>query len=244
MEGYSASTYGDRIADVYDHFYQGLFDVETTVAVLTELAAGRRALELAVGTGRIAIPLARAGVSVTGIDASEAMVEKLRAKPGGADIPVKMGDFADANVEDRFGLVYVVFNTFFALGSQEDQLRCFANVAKILDPGGHFLIEAFVPDPARFGQHQSVSVDRIDVDSVLLEASRHDPVNQRVSSQHVVLREGSISLYPIHIRYAYPSELDLMAQLAGLRLQERWGGWDRGGFTSDSRFHVSLYEKP
>ncbi|MGH2736714.1 MAG: class I SAM-dependent DNA methyltransferase [Actinomycetota bacterium] len=243
MEGYSESTYGDRIAGEYDDFYGDLFDVEGTVAALAELAAGRPVLELAIGTGRIALPLTRAGASVSGIDVSEAMIEKLRAKPGGSDISVTMGDFADVSVEGTFGLVYVVFNTLFALRSQQDQVRCFANVAKVLDPGGLFVVEAFVPDIARYARHQHVGVDRIAVDSVGIDASRHDPVTQSISSQHVVLREGSISLYPVHIRYAWPSELDLMAQLGGLELKERWGGWDRAKFDSDSKFHVSLYVK-
>ena len=242
MKDYDAATYGDRIAPVYDDLYDNLFDVDGTVTLLAELAAGRGALELAIGTGRIAIPLKRAGVDVKGIDASEAMVAKLHAKPGGDDIEVAMGDFADVELEGTFGLVFIVFNSLFALTSQQDQIRCFASVADHLADDGVFLIEAFVPDATRFERHQTSGVDSVSVDEVIMEASRHDPVRQRVDSQHIVMRAGKpVELYPVSIRYAYPSELDLMARLAGLRLRDRWGGWRREPFTSESKLHVSVY---
>ena len=244
MEGYDASTYGDAIADIYDELYGALFDVEGTVELLAELAGDGPALELAVGTGRIALPLHERGVEVHGIDISEGMVTKLRAKPGGADIPVTMGDFADVAVYGEYSLVYLVFNTLFALTSQEDQVRCFANVAEHLSPGGAFVIEAFWPDIARFDRHQRIGVDTVTRDMVALETTRHDPVNQRSDSMHVVLKESGIEFYPVVIRYAYPAELDLMARLAGLRLRDRFGGWRRQPFTSDSMTHVSIYEKP
>jgi len=242
MKDYDATTYGDRIAPVYDDLYDSLFDVDGTVNLLAELAAGRGALELAIGTGRIAIPLKRAGVDVKGIDASEAMVAKLHAKPGGDDIEVAMGDFADVELEGTFGLVFIVFNSLFALTSQQDQIRCFASVADHLADDGVFLIEAFVPDATCFERHQTSGVDSVSVDEVIMEASRHDPVRQRVDSQHIVMRAGKpVELYPVSIRYAYPSELDLMARLAGLRLRDRWGGWRREPFTSESKLHVSVY---
>lgn len=244
MEGYGAGTYGRRIADVYDDLYDDLFDVEATVALLAGLAGDAAALELAVGTGRIALPLMRAGVDVSGIDVSEEMVAKLRAKPGGSDIEVTMGDFADVGVEGRFGLVFIVFNSLFALSSQDDQQRCFRNVAAHLTGDGVFVVEAFVPDVSRFERHQVVGVERVTSDTVMLEASRHDPVAQRVDSHLVVLKATGTELYPISIRYAYPAELDLMARLAGLELRNRWGGWRREPFTSDSRFHVSVYGPP
>ena len=244
MEDYDARTYGDRIAGVYDEMYGELFDSDATVARLAELAGDGRALELAIGTGRIALPLKQRGVDVTGIEISEAMVEKLRAKPGGADIPIVMGDFGDVEVEGRFDVVFVVFNTLFALTTQDAQVRCFANVERHLTDRGVFVVEAFVPDNARFTRHQTVGVDALGSDRVHLEASRHNPVTQIVDSQHVVLRQGeSVEMYPVSIRYAYPGEMDLMARLAGVRLRNRWGGWDEEPFTSESTFHVSLYER-
>jgi SAM-dependent methyltransferase len=244
MEGYEQSTYGDRIARVYDQLYQDLFDVEGTADLLADLAPGGPALELAIGTGRIALPLAARGVEVHGVDISEAMVEKMRAKPGGADIPVTIGDFTEVPVYGEYPLVYLVFNTLFALTTQEDQIRCFANVAEHLTSGGVFVIECFWPDLSRFDRHQRIGVDRVSSDSVMLETTRHDPVNQRSESMHVVIKEDGIEMYPVHVRYAYPSELDLMARLAGLRLRDRFGGWRKQPFTSDSMSHVSIYEKP
>jgi SAM-dependent methyltransferase len=244
MEGYDASTYGDRIAGVYDEMYGELFDVDATVARLAELAGDGRALELAIGTGRIALPLQERGVDVTGIEISEAMVEKLRGKPGGTEIPIVMGDFGNVDVDGHFDLVFVVFNTLFALTTQDDQVRCFANVARHLTDRGVFVVEAFVPDSTRFTRHQTVGVDSVEPGRVHLEASRHDPVTQIVDSQHVVLQQGEpVEMYPVSIRYSYTGELDLMARLAGLRLRNRWGGWNEEPFTSESKFHVSLYER-
>lgn len=244
MDEYKPSTYGDRIADVYDSWYGDAFDTEGAVELLAQVASGRRALELAIGTGRIAVPLAAAGVDVHGIDASEAMVAKLRAKPGGSDIPVAMGDFTEVDVEGRFSLVYVVFNTFFALTSQRDQVTCFRNVAAHLDDDGVFVIEAFVPDLTRFDRGQRVDVSRVETGEVVIDASMHDPVNQRTRSSHIVFTEGGTRMFPVHIRYAWPSELDLMAELAGLVLKERWSGWRNQPFTASSEAHVSVYGRP
>jgi SAM-dependent methyltransferase len=242
MSEYDPTTYGERIAHVYDEWYPATVD-EEMISALAELAAGGRALELGIGTGRVALPLAAAGVEVHGIDSSEAMVAKLRAKPGGKRIPVTIGDFADVGVEGTFSLVFVVFNTFFSLTSQDDQVRCFQNVARRLTQDGVFVIEAFVPDLARFSGDQTVRATGVETDHILLEASRHDPVRQRVVSQHVVIREDGTKLYPVHVRYAWPAELDLMARLAGLRLRDRWGGWDRRPFAADSTQHVSVFER-
>lgn len=244
MEGYEPATYGDKIARIYDELYQELFDVEGTVEMLAGLAGGGPALELAIGTGRIALPLGERGVEVHGVDISEAMVAKMRAKPRGEDIPVTMGDFKDVPVYGEYPLIYLVFNTLFALTTQEDQVQCFANVAEHLPSGGVFVIECFWPDIARFDRHQRIGVDRVTTSTVMLEATRHDPVNQRSESMHVLVKEDGIEMYPVHIRYAYPSELDLMARLAGLRLRARFGGWREQPFTSDSHVHVSIYEKP
>jgi SAM-dependent methyltransferase len=238
---YGPETYGDLISGVYDEWYGG--DMEDAVSLLVSLAGNGPALELGIGTGRVALPLAHRGVEVHGMDASEAMVGRLREKPGGAEVPVTIGDFAEVGVEGRFSLVYVVANTFFALLTQEDQLRCFENVARKLDDGGVFVIEAFVPDLSRFTGDQATRTGRVGTDEVVLECSRHNPVSQRVDSQTVVIREDETRLYPVSLRYAWPSELDLMARLAGLRLRERHGGWNGEPFTAVSGSHVSVYER-
>jgi len=241
MEGYEPSTYGRRIAGIYDELYGRMFDNEGCVQFLRTKAGDGRALELAIGTGRIALPLKESGVEVHGIDISEEMVSKTRGKAGGEDIPVTMGDFADVDVQGRFELVYIVFNTLFALTSQDDQVRCFRNVAEHLTPDGVFVVEAFVPDLTRFVRHQSNNVVDVQIDRVQLDASRHDPVNQVVHSQHVFLAEEGTRFYPVTIRYAFPSEMDLMARLAGLELKERWEDWRMRSFNSDSKNHISVY---
>jgi SAM-dependent methyltransferase len=242
VEGYGPETYGDRIADVYDELYADapFLETDATVDLLAQLAGGGPALELAIGTGRVALPLAARGVEVHGVDASERMVAKLRAKPGGDSIPVTIGDFADVPVDGEYPLIYVVFNTFFALQSQDEQVRCLENVAARLTPEGAFAMDAFVPDPARFAGGR-VSVSRIEDDLVQLEVTKLDPVEQHSLSQHVVLTPEGARFYPVSVRWAYPPELDLMARLVGLRLRERWGGWRREPFTADSTRHVSVY---
>jgi SAM-dependent methyltransferase len=241
VEGYEPSTYGSKIAAVYDELYGRMFDNEGCVRFLRAKARGGLALELAIGTGRIAIPLKESGVQVHGIDISEEMVARMKAKQGGEEIPVTVGDFADVNVEGDFDLIYIVFNTLFALMTQDDQVRCFHNVAHHLSREGVFVVEAFVPDLTRFQRHQSTSIIDVQIDRVQLDAARHDPVNQLVHSQHVFLEEGDTKLYPVSLRYAYPSEMDLMARLAGLALKERWEDWRNGAFNSDSKSHISVY---
>ena len=243
MEGYDASTYGDRIADVYDDWYgeAAFLETEEAVAALADVAGNGPALELAIGTGRIALPLAVRGVEVHGIDASEAMVDKLREKPGGDAIPVTIGDFADVGVDGSYSLVYVVFNTFFALPSQDEQVRCFQNVAAHLAPGGAFVVEAFVPEPDKY--QGRVDVSRIESGEVQLNLHLVDRAEQRSRSQHIVMTPEGARFYPVSIRWAYPAELDLMARLAGLRLRERWAGWKREPFSKASGKHVSVYEQ-
>ena len=244
---YDASTYGERIADVYDEWYAELpygGDLSTAVAFLAGLAGEGSALELGIGTGRVAIPLREAGVDVHGIDASESMVARLRAKLVGDGIPVTIADFRTFSLGRRFGLVYVVFNTFFGLLTQDDQLESFRAIAAHLEPGGAFAMEAFVPDLARFDRGQRVSVVGVGTDEVRLETTKHDALAQRSTSQHVVLREDGIHLYPVRIRYAFISELDLMARLAGLELRERWGDWDRSPLTNESQKHISVWGAP
>jgi SAM-dependent methyltransferase len=242
MNEYEASTYGDEIADVYDTWYPG-GDPASMVDRLVALGGDGPALELGIGTGRIAIPLAAQGFAIHGIDASVAMVEKLRSKPGAADIGVTLGDFAAFELQERFSLAYVVFNTFFALLTQDDQVRCFGSVADHLAPAGRFLLECFVPDLGRFDRGQRVSVTEIEDDAVRLEATLHDPVSQRVKSRIVRLTESGSRFYPLQARYCWPSELDLMARLAGLELEHRWGGWNEEPFTAASVTHVTVYRK-
>jgi SAM-dependent methyltransferase len=241
MDTYDISTYGERIAEIYDELHTS-YDA-AAVSTLTQLAGNGRVLELGIGTGRIALPLAKDGLELHGIDASAAMISKLRAKPGGDSIAVTMGDFADVKVGGEFSLIFVVFNTFFVLRSQEEQVRCFRNVAKRLGKDGVFLLEAFVPDMTRFDRDQNVSATRVTSEHVRLDVSDHDPLEQRVNSQHLFITGEGIKLYPVQIRYAWPSELDLMAQLAGLRLKWRWSGWQRESFTARSEKHISVYER-
>lgn len=239
MELYDIESYGENIAAVYDEWYAA-YDVRM-IDGLSELARGGRALELGIGTGRIALPLQERGVEVHGIDASESMLAKLRSKSGGENIPVRIGDFAQVDVEGRFDLIYIVFNTFFALLTQEEQINCFRNVAAHLKDEGIFLLEVFVPDLKRFESGQTLRVVSLGEGLVRLEASIVDPALQQVTSHHIALGEAGTRFYPLKIRYAWPSELDLMARLAGLTLKERWGGWDRSAFRGESMTHISLY---
>lgn len=245
MEGFGSETYGEAFAADYDRWTldRGVAaSTASAVAFLGDLVpqAGR-ALELGIGTGRVALPLADTGVDVHGIDASPAMVEKLRDKRGGDAIPVTTADFAAVDVDGTFDLIYAVFNTFFALVDQDAQVRCVTNVADHLTMDGRFVVEASVPDLARFADDQRVSVEGMELDAVALEVSTHDPVSQRVSSHKVFLSEDGTRLVPVVIRYAWPAELDLMARLAGLELVERWENFRRAPFTASSRTHVSVY---
>lgn len=241
MDAYQDDTYGEQIAGIYDTWYSQAD--AAAVAALCELARGGPALELGIGTGRIALPLQQCGVEVGGIDASAAMAARLRSKPGGERIHVALGDFADVPVEGQYTLIYVVFNTFFALLTQEAQVRCFHNVAQHLTPGGVFVIEAFVPDLARYQGRQSVRVVDVGVSELRLDAAQLEPIGQQISVQHLVLSEAGIRLFPVKLRYAWPAELDLMAQLAGLRRRSRWGDWEQGAFSADSGKHISIYER-
>jgi hypothetical protein len=246
IDDYDASTYGDRIADTYDEWYAGggpFDDVSGAVSFLAELAGPGPALELGVGTGRIALPLLLAGVEVHGIDASEAMLARLRAKDGGDRVSVTVGDFRDFDLGIRFPLVYVVFNTFFALLTQDDQVTCFQTVARHLANDGAFAMEAFVPDVARFDRGQRVGAIEVSGDGVRLDVSQHDGIAQRTETQHLVIREDGVRLYPVKLRYAYVAELDLMARLAGMRLRERWADWDRSPLSASSARHVSVWER-
>lgn len=245
MPDYEQSTYGDIWAPIYDDVWS---DYAEAVIDFLEGYAGTppRALELAIGSGRIALPLAARGVDVTGIDISEGMVQKMRDKPGGGTIPVVMGDFADVEAEGTFPLIYLVFNTLFALLTQERQVDCFRNVAQRLEPGGRFVIECFVPNMRRFDEHNTrMAVSNITSTSDhSYEMSIHKPDTQRIST-HLVMRRGDEEkVFPVEIRYAWPTELDLMAQLAGLEKEGRWGGFDMRPYTERSISHVTAYRKP
>ncbi len=239
MENYNESTYGDQIAEIYDEFYAD--SDPASIELLAELAGGGPALELGIGTGRIALPLHEKGIEVQGIDASEAMVAKLRAKPNGSKIEVLIGSFAEFRMDRRFPLIFVVFNTFFNLQTQAEQVRCFQIVREHLAPEGVFLMEAFVPDPCRFVDHQTVRTIDLAEERVRLEVSRIDPIAQHVTSQHTLISKDGIRFHPVRIRYAWPSELDLMARIAGLSLQQRWGSWSKSAFDQQSKKHICIY---
>jgi SAM-dependent methyltransferase len=241
MDGFDPmSSFGERSAAVYDDAPRG--DEEAAVAFLERHARGGPALELAVGTGRIALPLAARGIRVDGIDQSAAMVARLRAKPGGDAIAVTMGDYADVAVDGTYALVFVVYNTLYNLLTQDDQVRCVANVADHLGDDGVFVVEAAVPSYLyRLPEGQYVDAEAVELGAVTLDVGRYDPVTQVLDESHVVLSPAGIEVFPIVTRYVWPSELDLMARLAGLRLVERWGGWSGEPFTAASPLHVSVY---
>ena len=231
-------------AAVYDRLVQH-GDEDATVAALAALAEGGPALELAIGTGRIALPLAATGVRVDGIDFSAPMVEQLRAKPGGDAIQVTMGDFADVGVTGTYPLVYVVFNSFFNLLTQDDQVRCFENVAAHLTEGGAFVLEggctlSFV-NHLRAGQY--VDAEGIAVDSVRFDLLRLDQSTQVLWENHVQVSAAGVTFNPVMQRYAWPGELDLMARIAGLHLVHRWGGWHQQPFTAHSDNVISVYRR-
>jgi hypothetical protein len=242
VEDYEASTYGDRIADIYDSIHTSeVLNTSETVDFLVRRAGSGPVLELAIGTGRVALPLVQRGIEVHGIDASEKMVSKLRAKEGGRDVPVTFGDFKDVPVEGRFTLIYLTFNTIYGLTTQEDQLTCFRNVADHLTDDGLFVLDGFFPDTSRFDRGQRVNVNEVEVGRVFMDVSRHDPLSQTVTSQHLIITPGGIEMYPVHLRYIWPSELDLMARLAGLQLKERFASYAEHPLTSASGAHVSVY---
>ena len=233
-------SFGEDTAKRYDNVERG--DEVEAVAWLEQMAKGGPALELAIGTGRIALPLAARGIRVDGIDLSTAMVALLSTKPGGADIDVTMGDFADVAVPGKYRLIYVVFNTLFNLLTQDEQVRCFENVADHLTDDGVFVVEAYVPAFLhRLRDNQYVEAEAIEVGEVKLDVLRHDMSTQIIEESHVSLSPAGVRMNPIVQRYAWPAELDLMARIAGLRLKERWAGWNRGPFTSDSDNLVSVY---
>lgn len=247
MEGFDpATSFGPEVARRYDQHPRGDEDQAAAfLAELAELAEGasdRRALEFAIGTGRIALPLAARGIRVDGIELSPDMVAQLRAKPGGVDLDVTMGDMSTTTVPGRYPLVYLVFNTIFNLLTQPAQVRCFENAARHLTGDGAFVVEAGVPS-SWTSQDAYVNPEHVGKDRVVLDVCRYDPVTQLLEENHVELSSAGIRLSPIVCRLAWPSEMDLMARLAGLRLVQRWGGWEREPFTARSDRHVSVYQR-
>ncbi|MEZ5178558.1 MAG: methyltransferase domain-containing protein [Acidimicrobiales bacterium] len=241
MEGYDASTYGERFADVYDDWYAFRDDTPACVEAIAALAGGGAVLELGVGTGRLAIPLAARGLAVTGVDTSPAMLERLAAKPGGDAVTAVLGDMADPPVGDAtFAVVFVAYNTLFNLVGDGEQQRCLANAAARLAPGGSLVIEAFVPDPDHAG-NDGLTVREITADQVVLSISRSDPARQEVLGQFVDITEAGITLRPWHVRWSTPEQLDAMATAAGLALQRRAADWTGTPWTDDAPTHVSTY---
>ena len=237
--------FGERVAAVYDDSLGEMADpaaIDPVVDYLAAIAGDGAALELGIGTGRIALPLAARGVRVHGIDLSEAMVAKLRAKPGGAKIPVAIGDFATTTVDGTFSLAYLVFNTIMNLTTQDEQVACFENVGAHLEPGGCFVIEVGVPDLQRLPHGETIRP--FAVTPTHLGFDEYDVVEQGLISHHYRLVGDAFRARSIPFRYAWPAELDLMARLGGMRLRERWSGWRREPFTKESASHVSVWEKP
>lgn len=243
MEGFDPRTsFGYEVSKRYDAV-DTRGDEEETVAFLARLAGQRDALEFAVGTGRIAVPLMRAGVRVDGIELSQDMVDRMREKPCGDKIEVTIGDMSAVTTGRSYGLVYLVYNTIGNLLTQDDQVKCFQNAARHLAEDGVFVLECRVPAaPSRPGR-QYVDAEHIAAGRVVLDVCRYDPVTQILDENHVRISADGIVLSPISLRLAYPPEFDLMARIAGLQLRERWAGWNEEAYTATSWHHVSLYER-
>ncbi|MFF0469884.1 class I SAM-dependent methyltransferase [Micromonospora zamorensis] len=216
-------------------------DPVPAVDFLADLADGGPVLELAIGTGRVALPLAERGLTVHGVEASEEMVAQLRAKPGGDQIPVVIADMADVPVKGEFRLAYLVFNTLFNLVDAERQADCFRNVARVLSPGGAFVIETFVPDPRDFDSDEQVQVWSVTEDSATIRLHKYDRPAQRFIRQTITFDAEGVHLLPFAMRYTWPHQIDEMAQQAGLRLAERYADWQRRPFHADSPSHISVY---
>ena len=244
MRGYDDASYGEGFADVYDEWYGGLTDVEATVATLVTLAEGGRVLELGVGTGRVAIPLAATGLEVHGVDTSTAMLQRLAAKPGGDAVRVSLGDMAVDLPDGPFTLAFIAYNTFWNLLTEERQRGCVAEVAKRLTEGGVFVVEAFVPDLTLHDPPSQVSVRSITVDRVVLSVTIGTVAEQRAEGQFIELTEaGGVRLRPWSVRWVSVEQLDEMAAAVGLALAERWEAFDRSPFGPASTRHVSVYRK-
>lgn len=241
MDNYQASSYGDAVAGIYDSVFKKI-DPDC-VNFLTMLAEGGTALELGVGTGRIAIPLQQSGPKVYGVECSRHMILELRTKSGGKSIEVIGDDMQSFRSDLRFDLIFVVFHSLYMLETAEAQIECIENVAHHLKPTGSFVFEGFVPDMSRFSSGQCVRTSWVSGDAVSIEASTHSPVDQKVSGVEVIIRENKTHIIPISARYIWPSELDLMARIAGLKLIDRFSTWSREKFDDTSTTNISIYRK-
>ncbi len=233
-----------RVAEQYDASSADMFDpavVDPAVSFLTHLAGSGAALELGIGTGRIALPLSQRGVRVHGIDLSPAMVAQLQAKPGADDIAVTIGDFATTKLGTTFKLAYLLFNTITNLTTQDEQVECFRNVAAHLEPGGYFVIEVYIPELQRLPPGETIHA--FAVTPTHLGFEEYDVATQIAFSHHYWVVDGKLETFSAPFRYVWPSELDLMARIAGMTLLERWSDWTREPFTSESRSHVSVWQK-
>jgi len=237
--------FNERIASAYDATSRDMYDpavLEPTVDFLATLAGDGAALELGIGTGRVALPLSARGVEVHGIDISAPMVERLRAKPGAENIDVTIGDFATTKVDHTFRLAYLVFNTITNLTTQDEQVACFENVAAHLEPGGCFVIEVHIPELQRLPPGETVRPFR--VTPTHLGFDEFHLAEQILYSHHYFPVGDKLEVFSAPYRYVWPAELDLMARIAGMRWRERWAEWDRSPFTGESRKHISVWEKP
>jgi SAM-dependent methyltransferase len=248
VEGYGPASYGDAFADVYDEWYADASDVDATVDALVQLAGDGPVLELGIGSGRIALPLAARGVEVHGIDASTAMLDRLRAKRGDASLPVAVGDMADVDLSSlpdapaRFAVVLVAFNTFFNLVDDGAQARCLARSCAVLAPGGRVVVEAYVPEVGEASPRGAVHLRSLGRDGVVLTVTRGAPGDPLVLGEHLEVDERGIRSRPWRVRLASPEDIDAMAQAAGLRLAERWATWRGEPYREGDPVHVSLYE--
>jgi SAM-dependent methyltransferase len=243
MQGFGPKTFGELYAEEYDALHNP-GTTEDCVNLIADLAHDRSILELAIGSGRIALPLKARGIDVCGFDASPEMVELLKQKPGGEAIETWVADMADFHLDRRFGFAYLVFNTLYNLTTQDAQVKCFQCVADHLEPGGQFLIEAFMPNRERFQDNQAVRTKYVSMNTAWLEAAQHNPVTQTIYYQRIRITEEGTRLMPLAMRYVWPSELDLMAALAGFEPVAKWGGWHKQPLTPSSDMYVALYALP
>lgn len=243
MESYGNTECWDLVDDYDGLSWATADDAEEAADHLARVAGGGRALELGVGSGRVAVPLARRGVEVVGIDSSETMAGQLRAKPEAADIDVVIGDFAEVDVDGEFGLVYCVLNTFMLLLTQDEQVRCFENTAARLAPGGSFVLQMSLLSPAHYGQSTFAETMRAEAGSAVLVAAEHDRASQRVNRQQMVVATSGVTFYPMSYRYVWPSELDLMARIAGLEPAGRWAGWTGAPYQGKPGRYLTAFRK-